>query len=75
MSTSSNKITDAVLAQLTEKRKLYAKLETEYNTLLEFVGSFEKETSLASREGLDSSGSEVRKARRLGRGKSIEEEV
>ncbi|SRR6266516_4130922 len=75
MSTGGGKITDALLAQLTEKRELYTKLATEYESQLQFAESLEREISLSEQKGLNSSGSSARISRGLSSGRNIEEEA
>ena len=75
MSTSGGKITDALLAQLAEKKELYARLKADQETLLAFIKDLERKISLKTQDALASSASSARKARGLSDVKSLEQEA
>jgi phage shock protein A len=75
MSTGGGKITDALLAQLDEKKDLYARLKDEKQSQLDFIKDIREKISLASQDSLASSASSARKARGLSDVKSLEQEA
>jgi len=74
MSTGGGKITDARLAELAEKRKLYAKLDAEYKSLNEYIKFLKNNTSLKARGGVHSSGSSAQRVRGIINERSMEED-
>jgi cell division protein FtsB len=71
MSTSGGKITDALLAQLAEKKKLYARLKADQEEQLAFIEDLKNKVDVITQDALASSASSARKTRGLSDAKSI----
>ncbi len=75
MSTSGGKITNALLAELAEKKDLYARLKADKQSQLDFIRDIRDKISLNAQDVLASSASSARKARGLSDVKSLEQEA
>ncbi len=75
MSTGGGKITDALRAQLAEKRELYARLKANQEDQLAFIEDLKGKVDVTTQDALASSASSARKSRGLSDAKSIEQEI
>lgn len=75
MSTSGGKITDALLAQLAEKKELYARLKVDQEEQLTFIEDLKNKVDVVTQDAFASSASSARKTRGLSDAKSIEQEI
>jgi cell division protein FtsB len=75
MSTGGGKITDALLAQLAEKKELYARLKADQEEQLAFIEDLKNKVDVMSQDILASSASSARKARGLSDMRSTEQEI
>ena len=71
MSTAGGKITDAVLAELAEKKELYARLKADQEEQLAFIEDLKSKLDTVAQDVLASSASSARKSRGLSDAKSI----